>query len=592
MDRLQKLDALRSLISRRGIDFLVIPSTGPNFSDQVPDHWKIIEWLTGFTGSNAVVVVSRSFAGLWTDSRYYLQAGKQLTGSGFDLMFPGILQSPDYTDWLADNCNNGDAIGFDGRILSISDFRKINNKLKSRSVNYLTDCDLISGIWTDRPEMAGAAAWDHPVRFSGKDRSSKLSEVREQMRKRSIDQHLLTSPEDIMWLLNIRGYDLEFTPVFLSYFLISEGSAVLFAGIEKIRPELLHEFSGLKIQVKEYNSVTGALSSLKEGSSLLVSPDTTSVTLYNSIPESVRIIEDVSIPCRMKAVKNPVEIKNTEDVMVKDGVALTKFFFWLENNIGNPGMTEISVASKLQEFRESQIDYLGPSFKTISAFNENSAFPHYETGTGFSATFEGNGILLIDSGGQYTGGTTDITRTIVIGTPTVKQRRDFTLVLKGHIALACAKFPAGTKGYQLDLLARKTLWENGINYGHGTGHGVGFCLNVHEGPQSISPAANKTIIEAGMILSNEPAVYREGEYGIRTENLMICYEDEETEFGQFLKFDTLSLCYIDKNLLDKTLLSDQEVAWLNRYHEELFSKIAPFLTVEEKDWLRLKTNSV
>jgi Xaa-Pro aminopeptidase len=476
--------------------------------------------------------------------------------------------------------------------MSIADFRKINNTLKSRSLNYITDCDLVASIWTDRPEMPGSPAWDLPVRFSGKERSNKLSEVRERMRKRSIDQHLLTSPEDIMWLLNIRGNDLEFTPVLLSYFLISEGSAVLFAGIEKIKPELLQEFSGLKIQVKEYNSVTGVLSSLKEGSSVLVSPDTTSVALYNSIPESVRIVEDISIPCRMKAIKNPVEIKNTEDVMTKDGVALTMFFFWLEKNIGSRGMTELSLASKLQEFRERQIDYLGPSFRTISAFNESSAFPHYETGTDLSGTIEGNGILLIDSGGQYKGGTTDITRTIIIGTPSAKQRKDFTLILKGHIALACAKFPAGTLGYQLDLLARKVLWENGINYGHGTGHGVGFCLNVHEGPQSISPAANKTIIEAGMILSNEPAIYREGEYGIRTENLMICYEDEETEFGQFLKFDTISLCHIDKTLLDRTLLSDQEIAWLNRYHEELYNKIAPFLTVEEKEWLRLKTNPV
>jgi Xaa-Pro aminopeptidase len=592
MDRLQKLSSLRSLIASGGVDFLIIPSTGPNFNDQVPDHWKVIRWLTGFTGSNAVVIVSQSFAGLWTDPRYYLQAKKQLSGSGFDLMFPGILQSPDYIEWMAENFSDGDTIGFDGRILSIADFRKIKIRLKNRSLKYVSDCDLISGIWTDRPDLPGSEAWDHPVRFSGKERSSKLSEVMEKMRKRSVEHHLLTSPEDIMWLLNIRGNDLDFTPVILSYFLISEETSVLFSGTGKITSGLAEEFSRLNIQVADSNCISGILSSLKEGSSILISPDTTSVALYNSISESVKIVEDVSIPGRMKAIKNPVEIKNIQEVMIRDGVALTKFFFWLENNIGNREMTELSTVSKLQELRKKQTDYLGPSFQTISAFNENSAFPHYETGTGLKSHIGGNGILLIDSGGQYLGGTTDITRTIAIGTPTGKQRRDFTLILKGHIALAAAKFPAGTSGYQLDLLARKALWEHGINYGHGTGHGVGFCLNVHEGPQSISPAANKTPIEAGMLLSNEPAIYREGEYGIRTENLMICYEDEETEFGRFMKFDTMSLCYIDTNLIDKSLLTDHEIGWLDRYHEEVYDKIAAYLEEEEKVWLRSKTDPV
>lgn len=592
MDRLKKLSILRSLIAEDKIDYLVIPSNGPDISDQVQEHWKIIAWLTGFTGSYAFVVVGQSFAGLWTDSRYYIQAGKQLTGSGFELMLPENMQSSDHTDWLADNIKPGDTIGFDGRIVSATDFRKIKNKLKDRSVRYVTDSDLFTTIWTDRPGIPESVVRDHSVKYSGKDRSQKLSDVREKMKRRSVDVHLLTSSEDIMWLLNIRGNDLEYSPVMLSYFLLSEGSAVLFAGIGKISEELLEKFSMLKIGIKDYSTVKEVLSSLKEGSSVLLSPDTTCTALYNSIPEHVIIVEDVSIPGRMKAVKNNAEAKNIEHVMIRDGIALTKFFYWLENNIGKTRMTEFSLALKLRELREEQPDYIGPSFRTISAFNANAALPHYETDPALCSTIAGSGIFLIDSGAQYHGGTTDITRTIIIGNPSPKQKRDFTLVLKGHIALASVKFPDGTKGYQLDLLARKYLWEAGLNYGHGTGHGVGFCLNVHEGPQSISPAANRTSIEAGMLISNEPAVYREGEYGIRTENLMICYEDEETEFGRFLKFDTVSLCYIERDLLDRDLLSRQETDWLNKYHEELYTKIAPYLEAGEKAWLRLKTNPV
>ena len=592
MDRLKKLSTLRSLIAEYRIDYLVIPSNGPDISDQVQEHWKIIKWLTGFTGSYAFVVVSQSFAGLWTDFRYYIQAEKQLAGSGFKLMLPENFQSSDHAGWLSDNIKQGDTIGFDGRLVSVTDFRKIKNKFGNRSVRYVTDLDLFTTLWTDRPVMPESVVRDHSIKYAGKDRRQKLAEVREKMKKKSVDAHLLTSPEDIMWLLNIRGNDLEFNPVALSYFLLSERSAVLFAGIGKISEELLEEFAQLKIEIKNNNTLTEVLSSLKAVSSVLLSPDTTSTALYNSIPEHLIIVEDVSIPGRMKAVKNHIEIKNIEHVMIRDGIALTKFFYWLENNTGKMKMTESSLAFKLREFRTEQPDYIGPSFRTISAYNANAALPHYETDPVYSSIISGNGIFLIDSGAQYHGGTTDITRTIIIGNPLPEQKRDFTLVLKGHIALASAKFPAGTKGYQLDILARQYLWEAGLNYGHGTGHGVGFCLNVHEGPQSISPAANCTSIEAGMLISNEPAVYREGLYGIRTENLMICYEDEETEFGKFLKFDTVSLCYIDRNLIEQDLLSRQETEWLNKYHEELYTKIAPYLESREKAWLRLKTNPV
>jgi Xaa-Pro aminopeptidase len=332
-----------------------------------------------------------------------------------------------------------------------------------------------------------------------------------------------------------------------------------------------------------YEETAGMISSLKEGSAILINPATTSVSLYNSLPSCFRIVEDTSIPARLKAVKNKTEIENISRVMVKDGVSLTRFFHWIENNQDLVPMTELSLAVRLQD------GFLGASFSAIVAYNEHAALPHYSASSESDAVLDDRGILLVDSGGQYLGGTTDITRTISIGIPTQQQKTDFTLVLKGHIALATAKFPLGTWGYQIDMLARKPLWDNGYDYGHGTGHGVGYCLNVHEGPHLISPAENKSVLEAGILISNEPAIYREGEYGIRIENLVICYEDEETEFGQFLKFDTVSLCYIDKSLIDKSLLNKEEIRWINSYHSEVFEKLSTFLTQEERIWLKEKT---
>jgi Xaa-Pro aminopeptidase len=332
------------------------------------------------------------------------------------------------------------------------------------------------------------------------------------------------------------------------------------------------------------------ITTLPAGSTILITPGTTSVSLFKALPLGMKIVEDVSIPTRLKARKNKVEIANIEKVMIRDGIALTKFFCWIEQN--SVSMSELSVASKLNDLRSEQENYLGPAFSTIAAWKEHGALPHYSASPATDSVIGEEGILLVDSGGQYFGGTTDITRTIAIGRPTLQQKKDFTLVLKGMINLALAKFPAGTKGNQLDILARKVLWENGLNYGHGTGHGVGFYLNVHEGPQNIGPGSStgsNTFIEPGMLISDEPAIYREGQYGIRIENLILCYEDEETEFGKFLKFYTLSLCYIDKSLIDVSLLDSREIDWLNSYHVDVFEKLSPFLTEEEKHWLKDKT---
>ena len=584
-----KLEAVRAALKQKSVDVYIIPSADPHLGENIPDHWKIILWLTGFTGSAATVIITDTFAGLWTDSRYYIQAEKQLVGSGFELIRPKAFQSSDYMDWLSENINQESTIALNGKIFSISQFRKLEKAFEGKKVKFDPDCDIISGLWAGRPPLPSSVAYDYPLEFCGKERSRKIAEVREQMKKSHIDFHFLASVDDIMWLLNIRGNDVTYSPLLISFLMISEKQILFFVENEKIPESLVQEFKRTELVLMPYEEVVSTISDLPEGSTILIDPSATSVTLYNSICKKLRITEDISIPARLKAVKNRTEIENIGKVMIKDGVALTKFFFWFEHTLGKIVLTELSLSDKILEFRSMQKDFRGPSFSMITAFNEHAALPHYSPAPDTDAEIGECGILLVDSGGQYLGGTTDITRTISIGSPGVRQKNDFTLVLKGHISLACAKFPLGTRGYQLDLLARKSLWEHGLNYGHGTGHGVGCFLNVHEGPQNISVADNKTIIGSGMLISNEPAIYREGQYGIRTENLIICYEDEETEFGQFMKFETVSLCYIDKALIDKSLLDEKEISWFNSYHQEVFDKLSPFLTDAEKNWLKEKT---
>jgi Xaa-Pro aminopeptidase len=591
----EKLSMLRKAMMQNGIDVYLIPSTDPHLGEYIPDHWRIIEWLTGFTGSAGSVVITDTFAGLWTDSRYFIQAERQLSDSGFVLISPSPCEKKDFIDWLTGCTDPGSKVALDGRLFSIDQTRRIENSSGGKNLSIDFNCDLISDLWTERPPMPVSLAFDHSEVFCGKDRSGKISEVREQMRIKGIDYHLLTSADDIMWLLNIRGNDIKYTPLLISFALVDEMQILFFIDEDKIPLKLAAEFDRLKIVILPYEELAGILSTLPHDSSILLNPQTTSRSLFNSVPQRMKIIEELSIPTRLKAVKNKIEINSIGNAMIKDGVALTKFFFWLESNLDSEPLSELSLGEKLSSFRTGGENYLGPSFSIIVAFNEHGASPHYTATPDTDILVNGNGILLIDSGGQYFDGTTDITRTICIGRPTVRQKQDFSLVLKGTINLALAKFPYGTKGYQLDILARRALWENGLNYGHGTGHGVGFCLNVHEGPQNIGPEAatgSKTVIEPGMLISDEPAIYRAGEYGIRTENMILCFEDEETEFGKFLRFDTVSLCYIDKSLIDISLLDKKEIDWLNSYHSEVFGKLSPYLSIEEKNWLKNKTCSI
>jgi Xaa-Pro aminopeptidase len=590
----EKLAILRTLMKNSGIDIYLIPSADPHLSEYIPDHWKIIPWLTGFTGSSATVFVSEEFAGLWTDSRYFIQAELQLKDSGF-ILINSVAENTDFTDWLSGIVHQGDKLALDGRIFSIERIRKIERSLGQNQISFNTGIDLISQLWTDRPPLPMSPAFEHEVKYCGKERSAKIAEVRAQMKIRSIDYHLLTSLDDLMWLLNIRGNDIKFSPLLIAFAVIDDEQILLFIEESKIPLRMAMEFDKLGIIMLPYEETSGMLSTLDPECSILINPATTSSAVFDSLPAGITIVEDISIPTRLKAVKNKTEIENIGKAMIRDGVALTRFFCWLEMNLPDISLSEFSTGEKLDGFRAEGENFLGPSFSTIVAFNENAALPHYSAIAGSDKTISGDGILLIDSGGQYLDGTTDITRTIPLGRPSSQQKRDFTRVLKGNINLAMAKFPEGTRGNQLDILARKSLWESGLNYGHGTGHGVGFCLNVHEGPQNIGQGTVydlKNVIAPGMLMSDEPAIYREGEYGIRIENLILCYEDEETEFGKFLRFDTLSLCYIEKSLIDISLLDRKEIDWLNNYHAEVFGKLSPWLTEQEKTWLKEKTSAI
>lgn len=585
----EKLSSLREAMKENQIDIYLIPSTDPHLGEYVPEHWRIIRWLTGFTGSSAVCAVTDAFAGLWTDSRYFLQAENQLENSGFVLMKSTSLRQ-DLQNWIVENADKGSKIGFDDRLFSIEWTRNIEKAFQNVT---LSNCDLISMIWTDRPVMPHSLAFTHDISFCGRERSEKIDEVRKLMKIRNIDYQLLTSNDDIMWLLNIRGSEIKFSPLLISFAIIGQEQILLFVEENKIPFKLASEFDRLDIVILPYEETAGMVSTLSADSTILINPATTSRNFLNALRTGITVIEDLTIPTRLKAIKNRTEIDNIRKAMVKDGIALTKLFFWLEKT--KEMVSEVSIGEKLDSLRSENENFTSTSFSTIVAWNEHGALPHYSADPESDLMLGKNGILLIDSGGQYFEGTTDITRTIAIGKPGKRQKHDFTLVLKGMINLASARFPDGTKGYQLDVLARKFLWENGLNYGHGTGHGVGFFLNVHEGPQNISPVPgsdSKVSIQPGMLISDEPAIYREGEYGIRIENLILCSEDTESVYGKFLKFETVSLCYIDKSLIEVSLLDEKEIDWLNSYHAEVYKKLSPHLSEDERDWLKDKTSNL
>lgn len=587
----ERIEALRAQMRRHGVDAYLVPSSDPHQSEYVADHWKVREWLSGFTGSAGTLIVTEDHAGLWTDSRYFLQAEKELAASEVELHKQQVAHAPEHLSWLANALPAGSTVGCNGFLFSVGQIARIGRTLEQNDIDLLYDLNLIADIWEDRPPLPKDQVFRHEEKYAGKSRREKLREIREQMRAQKARQYLITTLDDIAWTLNLRGHDVEYNPVFISYLVVGEDASLLFIDEEKIPDNLQAQLQADGVALRNYFAIMDYLEALPEGVSVLVDPQTVNRRLFDVIPEEQRIQGD-NIPRRLKAIKNKTEVEHLRRVMVKDGVALVKLYRWLETALPSRKVTEFEVARQLNHFRSAQGDYHGESFGAIVGYNANGAVVHYRPMPETSAALQPKGILLLDSGGQYVDGTTDITRTTALGEPTEEQRRDYTLVLKGHIALATIRFPVGTTGGQLDVLARMHLWRHGLNYGHGTGHGVGFFLNVHEPPQGFAASnvttRGTTAIEPGMLTSNEPGFYKNGSYGIRIENLVLCVDGEETDYGHFLKFETLTLFPIDLTLLEESMLTKEERDWLNQYHQEVFEKLSPHLNPEEVDWLERK----
>ncbi|WP_165157161.1 aminopeptidase P family protein [Parabacteroides sp. ZJ-118] len=589
----ERIAALREAMRQQKVDAYIIPSSDPHLSEYPADRWKSREWISGFTGSAGTIVVTADRAGLWTDSRYFLQAASQLEGSGIELYKLALPETPSITEFLSHELHAGQTVGLDGQTYSVAEANALANKLIRKEIKLDTSADLIESIWKDRPAVPGNPIFEMPEALSGASVHEKLDLINNRLRSEGADCLILAALDEIAWTFNIRGTDVTYNPVVVSYAFVSEDESVLFIRPEKLTAEIAEHLKKEGVTLAEYAMIRRYLSRLPENSRVFVDMNRTNVSLYDAIPRSCTIVEGISPANHLKSVKNETEIKGFQNAVVKDGVALTKFYIWLERQMAEGAqVTELGAAEKLTALRAEQPQYIMDSFGTICGYAGHGAIVHYSATPETDATLKPEGLLLIDSGAQYLDGTTDITRTIALGEPTEQMKKDFTRVLKGTISLAKSKFPVGTRGSQIDILARKALWDSGIHYLHGTGHGIGHCLNVHEGPQSIRMEENPVTLKPGMVISDEPAMYRTGEYGIRTENMILVREDSETEFGKFLGFDTLTLCFIDTSLIIIPMLSVREHAWLNKYHQMVYDKISPFLNEEERAWLKEKTTEI
>lgn len=588
---LKHLSSLRQSMVQHGVSACIIPGTDPHASEYIADYWKEREWISGFDGSAGTAVVTLTTAGLWTDSRYFLHAAEQLEGTGIELMKQGLPETLEILPWLATQLKAGEKVGVNPQVFSLNSYASMKNELKMNGLELLS-VDLPGEVWTDRPSIPLNPFYAFNVKYAGKSTVDKLALVRAELKKAYADVFVMSALDDIAWLFNIRGNDVNYNPVVISYALIENDKATLFIAPEKLTPETSSYLKNEGVVVENYEAICDRLKELKPSESVLVDGSKLNQALYESIPSACVIRNTMSPVFKLKSIKNEVEMAGVRSAMVKDGVALTRFFMWLEANLESGKLTEISISEKLCEFRSEQENFMGESFGTIAGYAAHGAIVHYSAQPETESTLKAENILLLDSGGQYLDGTTDITRTVVLGKATSQQQTDFTLVLKGHIAIATAIFPMGTRGSQLDVLARKALWDLGLNYGHGTGHGVGHFLNVHEGPQSIRAEENPVVLQAGMFMSNEPGLYRTNEYGIRIENLVHVVPAQKTEFGQFLQFETMTLFPIDRELIDITLLNEDEEMWIDEYHAEVVRKLSPSLTDEEVIWLENKCRPI
>ncbi|MDD7793192.1 aminopeptidase P family protein [Clostridium sp. 'White wine YQ'] len=587
-----KIKRLRELMKENNVQAYIVPSYDAHQSEYVAEYFKCRQWISGFTGSAGTIVITLEDAGLWTDGRYYIQAENELKDTGirlFRMVDPGV---PSYTEWLKETLKENDMIGFDGRVFSINMVKAMEKEFNDKKISLKIDLDLIDELWKDRPEIPKEKIFIHDVKYAGKSRNAKLALVRNSMKAMGANYHLLSSLDDIAWLLNIRGNDVPNNPVVLSNILISMEECYLFINLQKVPNEVKLELESDGIELCDYYEIEKALKKLKAEDSIILDGDKVNASLYYSINEQAKKIDAINITTNLKSIKNETEIESLRECEINDGVAMVRFIKWLKENVGTEVITEMSADKKLQEFRSEQELFVGPSFDTIAGYKDHAAMMHYKANTEIQYNLKNEGLFLVDSGGQYFNGTTDTTRTIVLGELTEEEKKDFTLVLKGHIGLSTAKFLYGATGSNLDILARQPIWEQGLDYKCGTGHGVGFFLNVHEGPQRISQVPNGIKLEKGMIITNEPGVYKEGKHGIRTENMMVVCEDAKTEFGQFMRFESVTYCPIDLDGIDKEMLTENEIKWLNNYHKDIYLKLAPKLTQEEREWLKEQTRDL
>ena len=580
-----KLSEIRKQMKADKVEAYIIPSADPHISEYLPKHYKCIPFASGFTGSAGTLVITHDFAGLWTDSRYFEQAAEQLQDSGFELVKQRVQHAPEYIQWLIEKLEKGAAVATDEKLLSILLGDLLTQQFSATEI-VLVDKDYLSPIWENRPELPVEAAFLIEAEHIGQSVSEKLVAVRAALSKHYADYHLISSLDDIAWLFNIRGKDVNYNPVVLSFAIVSQDHATLFINPDKLTEDEKVTLLKSGAEVLPYEDIERALTTIPGNTSIFIDPKRNCYAYAKLIPASVKIIKETNPSTLLKAVKNETELENTREAMLKDGVAITRFLKWLEENIGKIKITELFAAAQLRKYRTEQEGFVGDSFNTISAYKGHGALPHYSASAESDAEIQAESLFLVDSGGQYFYGTTDITRTIPMGTTTEQEQTDYTLVLKGMIDGCKAKFPKGTCGYQIDAITRKPLWDHSINFGHGTGHGVGFFLNVHEGPQVFNPTNNPVAIELGMITSIEPGVYRPGKHGIRIENLVQTIAIEVNEFNEFYGFETLTIAPINTTIVKKELLEKSQIDWLNAYNAEVFEKLSPKLTQEEANWLK------
>lgn len=587
----ERIHALRMTFRPNNIKAFIIPSTDPHLSEYVAPYWMSREWISGFTGSAGTAVILMDKAGLWTDSRYFLQAEKELEGSGITLYKEMLPETPSITKFLCQNLKPGESVSIDGKMFSVQQVEQMKEDLAPYQLQVNLFGDPLKNIWKDRPSMPDAPAFIYDVKYAGKSCGEKVAAIRTELKKKGIFALFLSSLDEIAWTLNLRGSDVHCNPVIVSYLLVTQDEVVYFISPEKITQEVNEYLQEQQVSLRKYDEAESFLNSFT-GENILIDPKKTNYAIYSAINPACKVVRGESPVTLLKAIRNEQEIAGIHHAMQRDGVALVKFLKWLEASVLSGKETELSVDRKLHEFRAVQPLYIGESFDTIAGYKEHGAIVHYSATEESDVTLQSKGFLLLDSGAQYLDGTTDITRTIALGELTEEEKTDYTLILKGHIALAMAKFPAGTRGAQLDVLARMPIWSHGMNFLHGTGHGVGHFLSVHEGPQSIRMNENPIVLQPGMVTSNEPGVYKAGSHGIRTENLTLVCKDKEGMFGEYFKFETITLCPICKKGIIKEMLTAEEVKWFNDYHQTVYKKLSPSLNEEEKKWLLEATKAI